>query len=317
MTSSSPLARWGRWLGLMLLGLLALGLLYATVAYVGWQSGQNARHQEAQAALETAIESQLSLALADLAAGQAERSAARLAWVLTQTPDHPDAIALLHQTQAQRAQPSATPRPTPTPWPTLPPSAPETQPGDPAQRLASLQQLIDQQRWEDAIPHLVAFQLDYPHDEREQTDRWLYTAYLEAGLALTLGDRVELGLAYLQEAEKLGDLPQEALDRRFLAQLYLNGLSYYHVNWRIVVDDFRLLCQLSPFYQDSCQRLFTALVAYGDELGATGEWCPAVDHYNEATRYDSDEELIAKLRAARLACIAATPTPLPSPSPTP
>lgn len=311
----SSLVRWGRRLGLALLGLLILATLYAAVAYVGWQSGQNARQQTAQATLEIEIEHQLDLAQAEVASGQAERALERLAWVSTQTPDHATAAHLWQQAESQRLRPSPTARPTLTPWPTLAAGPTESATGDPAQRLVGLEQHIAQQRWEEAIPQLIAFQLDYPAYEREQTNLWLYTAYLEAGLALTLGDRVELGLAHLEAAARLGDLPQVAIDRRNLAQLYLNGLAFSYVDWRIVVDNFRLLCQLSPFYQDSCQLLFNALVAYADELGAAQEWCPAVAHYNEATQYDANAELIDKLRAARLACLAATPTPLPTPTP--
>ena len=91
-------------------------------------------------------------------------------------------------------------------------------------------------------------------------------------------------------------------------------LAYQGINGKITVENYRALCRQSPFFHNSCQLLFTALVAYGDEFSAIQEWCPPMELYNEATQYRSNDDLVIKLRDARIGCVAATSTPLPTPT---
>lgn len=295
---------------------VACGLIIlAAIAYVGWQTGQTRSIRAAEAETSTQIARQVELARTDLDAQRPDLAAARLDWVLTRAPNDNAILALRRQAQNMLVQavPSSAPnRPNPTPFPTRLPPTPGAGLGDPAARLAALQTLSAQERWDDLISRTIAFQLDYPAYERWQTDTLLFDAYVQQGLALTIGDNVELGLAYFDEAEKLGTLPQEVLDRRVLANLYLNGLAFQGINWKIAVDNYRALCRQSPFFHNSCQLLFEALLPYGDEFVAQQEWCPAVEAYNEATQYRSSEELVTKLRDARIGCTGATPTPEPT-----
>lgn len=301
--------------GLILVAVACSLIILAASAYIGWQTGQTRRARVAEAEVDAQITRQVDLARADLDAQRPDLAAARLDWVLTRTPDDNATLTLRRQAQTMLAQAVPSPssnRPNPTPFPTRLPPTPEAGLGDPAARLAALQTLSQQERWDDLISRTIAFQLDYPAYERWQTDTLLFQAYGQRGLALTLGDNVELGLAYFDEAEKLGTLPQEALDRRVLSNLYLNGLAFQGIDWKIAVDNYRALCRQSPFFHDSCQLLFEALVPYGDEFAAQQEWCPAVEAYNEATQYRSSEELVTKLRDARIGCAGATATPEPT-----
>ena len=118
------------------------------------------------------------------------------------------------------------------------------------------------ERWDEALPLLLAFQRDHPDHERGETDRLLYDTYLALGLSHINTDKIELGLNYFSLAERLGDLPQEALDYRLWADLYFQGVAYSGVNWAIAGDYWRDLCFVAPFFQDSCARLDAALVGY-------------------------------------------------------
>ncbi len=302
---------------ILALVIAAILIILATVAYVGWQTGQTNRARAVEAELDVQLTRQLELARTDLAAARPDLALARLDWVLTRRPNDGDSLTLRRQAQTTLTQAAPTPTPNrnlPTPFPTRIPPTSVPGAGDPAARLAALQALVEQERWDEAISRIIAFQLDHPNYARLQTDGLLFQAYIQQGLSLTLGDNVELGLAYFDEAEKLGNLPQEVLDRRVLANLYLNGLAYQGISGKITVENYRALCRQSPFFHNSCQLLFTALVAYGDEFVAIQEWCPAVELYNEATQYRSNDDLVIKLRDARIGCVAATPTPLPTPA---
>jgi hypothetical protein len=121
-------------------------------------------------------------------------------------------------------------------------------------------------------------------------------------------DKVEQGLYYLTQAEALGTLPQEALNYRVWADLYLAGMSYYGVNWNVAAANFRDVCLAAPFYQNSCQLLQEALINFGDQMAFAQDWCPAEVAYEEAWRQQRSEALGGKLAQAREGCLAATPT---------
>ena len=177
------------------------------------------------------------------------------------------------------------------------------------QRPNGLRALLDDEAWVQAAEEIVRFQREQPDYRRAETDRLLYDAYLNAGLALLDSRSVESGLYYLTLAGKLGDLPQEALDRRGWAELYLKGISFYAVDWQATIVNFRDLCLAAPFYQNSCDVLYDALVAFGDQFASAGEWCPAEGWYREALRYDSSSALREKVSTAIETCLIATPTP--------
>jgi hypothetical protein len=129
------------------------------------------------------------------------------------------------------------------------------------------------------------------------------------GVSLLYGDQVELGLYYLEQAERLGNLPQDVRDQRQWAELYLGGIGYFGVNWDVTLFYFRDLCLAAPFFHDACAKLYEALVAYGDQYAVQRDWCPAEALYQEAYRQDATGAVSQKLREAREGCASATPTP--------
>jgi hypothetical protein len=173
---------------------------------------------------------------------------------------------------------------------------------------------MDQEEWEQAITVITAFQAQYPDYQRQRTNSLLYDAYLNLGQLMVMGDQIELGLFYFDQAEKLGDLPIEAEDQRIWADLYLLGISYYGVDWGTAIFYFRGLCAAAPFYQDACVKLHEVIIAYADQYALNLDYCPAEALYSEANQLSSDTVLIEKLQAARDQCLEATPTPTVSPT---
>jgi hypothetical protein len=305
-----------RLVGIILVAVALLITFYAAVAYVAWQRGQTLRSERARTQLQEEMVQQMSLARSDIEASNYALAERRLEWVLQRDPNYPGAQTLYAQARSRGQQlltpqappPSPTPPPTPMPTPTA--AAPEGQ-LDPGQELARLRQLLADEKWEESVTAVAAFQLRFPDYERPETDRLLYQANIGYGLKLLYTPQVELGLFYLAQAARLGDLPEEVADQRFWGELYLLAAGFYGVDWNAAVFYFRDLCLAAPFFQNACQRLHAALVAHGDMYAALEDWCPAVERYREAQQQQATTAVRQKLDEAFINCQNATPTPEP------
>jgi hypothetical protein len=301
--------RWVRILGLLLITIAAIAGWYLMVGYLAWQNGQTLREENQTTAFYEQMAAQVTLARQDMDQQKYRLAQRRLEWVLERDPNQAEAAQLLAEVLARLnifltpqptgVPPTATPRPLPTPTPGLI--------SDPADELARIRQLLANEEWEEAATALLTFQMQYPSYEREETDQMLYDAYVTHGLELISGDHPELGLAMLERAEQLGDLPQEALDYRLWARLYMSGIAYYGVNWEIAALNFRELCLSAPFYQGACDRLIESLVNLGNQYAYLEEWCPAQSYFREARQYGA--AVNDQLSQAEAGCAAATPTP--------
>ena len=297
-----------RLLGLALVIFSVAAATYLLVAYFAFESGRSLSRQQVSAQRDEQIARQIELARADLAAGSDNLALTRLDWVLGQAPDNADAQALRREITSRTPEPTAAP--------TDPPAEPTQEetaaPGDeealPA--LQAIRRLVAAEQWDEALSSLLLFQQQYPGFEREESDQLLYDTYLALGLAHINTEKIELGLNYLAQAEKLGNLPQEAQDYRLWADLYFEAVAYSGVNWDIAGDYWRDLCAAAPFFQDSCVRLNRALEGVGDQYAFNLDWCPAIAIYQEAWNRQPSDSLGAKLSQARDGCAAATAVPI-------
>ena len=300
--------------GFFLISLALLLGLYTFIAYLAWESGESMRVERIEAERASALETQVAHAQEEVEAGNYRLALRRLEWVLDREPGYAAAVALRQEAEralVERSAPTPTAPPTGSPTATLVPTGVTPTPdpdGAPLQAFRTLPALVRAEAWQEAIPALIEFQSEYPEYKRRETDSFLYEAYIGRGLELLYGERVELGLYYLARAETLGDLPQGVLDQRQWAELYLSGMAYFGVNWGVAVSNFRDLCLAAPFYQDSCDRLRTALIAYADQNAFAQDWCRAESLYAEAYRLEAGGGLGERLDQAREACQNATPT---------
>lgn len=312
-TESKPASRrLRRGLGLSLIVISGLLGWFLLVGFLGWQRGQHLLVERRQEELAGQLERQVSLARDNIDEGSYDLALRRLQWVLEQDPSYSEAQTL----QAEAEQKLGTfLTPTPEPIGTATPT-PGPEPGDtleslddPDRELQRIQRLVNQERWQEAISALVAFQVHLPDHKRQETDQLLYDAYVNLGLELVNSPQVELGVYYLTQAERLGNLPQAAEDQRLWAELYVQGIAYYGVNWDVAAFYFRDLCLAAPFFHSSCERLVEVLVNYGDQYAAAEDWCPAQPLYEEARQYANNQALAGKIAQAREGCLSATPTP--------
>lgn len=310
-TRPSGLKRVLRGLGYALLIIGVLLALYGGTAYVAWQSGQSLRREKIETEMAAELARQLELAREDVNAGRYDLALHRMEWILQQQPDYPGVREL--QNQAIIARDVVL---TPSPTPTLTPTPTITPTPEPVSELERLQQLVRQQAWQDAISAIINFQAANPNYQRLQTDKLLYDAYVAYGVELLYGEQVELGLAYLSQAERLGALATDVIDQMSWAEMYLRGIAFYGVDWNAAIAYFSDLCLVAPFYQNACEKLNTARIAYADQYAVALDWCPAERYYRDALNQTYSRDLAQKVDEARQGCQAATPTPTPTLEPT-
>jgi hypothetical protein len=302
-----------RLLRLLGFGLIVLALLlgvYVMVAYLAYQSGQELGATRIVETRTAAIAVQIDRAKIEIGDGNYRLALRRLEWVLAREPEN----SFAQQLQALAVSALQTPAPggttatpeTATGGPT--PTADRTGEATAARELRRLERLVEAEEWQEAISGLSAFRADNPSYERLRTDELLQRAYIGLGVEELYGTQVELGMYYLAQAETLGALPQEVLDQRLWAELYLGGIAYYGVNWEVSLFYFRQLCPSAPFYQGACDTLHEILITVGDLYAAQQDWCPAESYYQEALTVRDTGSATQKLREARDGCRTATPT---------
>lgn len=299
-----------RLLGLALVTFSVFVATYLIVAYFAVQSGRTLRdEQEAENRTEQ-IDRQLELARQNRAEGSDNLALTRVEYVLSLDPDNAGALALREELVNATPPPTAasaepTAEATPAEDTTDVPDGSEARP-----ELQAIRRMVSAEQWEEALPALLTFQQLYPDYERAETNQMLYDTYIALGLKHVNSDNIELGLNYFSQAERLGDLPQEALDYRVWANLYFEGVAYSGVNWQIASGYWRDLCAAAPFFKNACNRLDVALEGYGDQLAFQMEWCPAVQVYQEAWNRRPSQDLEGKLNNAVDGCALATPVPI-------
>lgn len=298
-----------RLVGLVLVIFSVVVATYLLVAYFAFESGRNERLQQESTTRAEQLSRQMQLAREDLAEGSENLALTRLEWVLAQDPQNAEALALRERIAAAATSPAPDPTEPPT---TVEADAPEAAVSDDGalEELRVIRRLASSEQWEDALSRLLAFRLRYPDYERGETDQLLYDIYIALGLEYVNSEKIELGLNYFSQAERLGDLPQEALDYRVWADLYFEAVAYSGVNWEIASGYWRDLCAAAPFFKNACERLNIALEGYGDQLAYLMDWCPAVSIYQEAWNRRPSERVEAKLSQAREGCASATPVPI-------
>jgi tetratricopeptide (TPR) repeat protein len=275
-----------------------LGLLIVS-ATIGVYTGARQGRMDQTATAETAADEYYRAGLDHLDAGEFELAIEEFERALELNPGHP----LAEQARAE-AQTRLAALPTPT-----------------IQATEDLvPQLYEQGRaayegedWEGAIralSQLRALDSDYQGAEVEDM---LFASLVNQGMALLNENppRFEQGIFYLDQAQEIQPLDQEALWEREIAHRYLTALGYWGVDWRRCIQRLEELYELAPGYHDVLTRLFQVHILYGDLLADQGEMCPAAAQYARALELMNDAEVEEKRDEAAEVCAEATPTPIP------
>ena len=289
---------------------LILGLFLSVVIgfsiYGGYRAGITERDHLAATAQFLEVRRQYDLAIEDLAAGRPAMAIQRLEFILTAEPNFPSAAQRYNDLQATVRAPTATPTPLPTPTQVVTVQ-------DAPKVLAEAQAAINAKDWETAIQKINALRFGAPTYQAAQVIKLLFTALRNRGVVAIKDGKLELGLTDLDEASKIGTLDTEALQYQQWATIYINGVSYWGLNWVRTTRDFDLLYKLAPNFRDTKARARDAHLTYASILIGKNDPCNAALEYAAAFAIENNSATDDKRKSAEEACKASGGTP-PTPS---
>ena len=137
----------------------------------------------------------------------------------------------------------------------------------------------------------------------------LFQSLRNRGIAYINAGKLELGLADLDQAARIGTLDEEARQYEQWATIYIAGVSYWGLNWPRTIETFQLLYTIAPYFRDTITRLRDAHLGYARQLEAGGDPCSAAKEYAAALELDFDQLTEDRRAAADIACQFGTPTP--------
>jgi hypothetical protein len=309
--------RRGKW---VLFGILAMLLLTAIGAGIGYASGIKQRQlADNTRRLKDAV-TQFELGRQDLLAGKVELAQQRFIHVLTVYPQYPGIEEALKEAMVavalNQGQPSATEA---TPLPNVTPVATK----DTREMSVLLQQGKDQLNasdWSGLLTTVNSMRNIDPTYEPIIVDGLYYFALRNEGIKQVEGGNLEVGLYDFALASQIAPIDEFAEARRGWAKLYINGASWWEVNWQNASLVFSQLYSMVPELRDSSgvsvvKRYAGSLDGYGDFLQSSGAWCEAVVQYEASIQVFSTQAVLDKLPQAREFC-ANPPVPTPTPTPT-
>ena len=299
-----PVKKAPRWRSI-LISVLGFLLLIGLGGFGGYSSGIGIRKTTEETVLAKQLSEQYSYALVDIQFGRYEAAKERLEFIILKDPSFPGASQKLTEVLVMSSIPTPTPTPTLTPTPDF--SGAES-------AFARAQQLILAQDWAGALTALDTIRKRDPTYKTPQVDGMYYFALRNYGHALITKDgNLEGGIYYLNLAERFGPLDNTAVGLREGARMYITGASFWELDWKQAVDYFSQVGAGWPSMWDgtmtASQRLYTALMRYGDELFAKQEYCAAYEQYKNASNIGALDGTAAKnSNEAGQICFPATPT---------
>lgn len=298
--------------------LLALFLVTAASAAVGWTVGSGEYNATATMEAGLYMLDQYNLALADVEAGNLSLARQRLEYIYAQDPEFLDVREQLVQVLlalGSSIQPTIGGLPTETPTPTQDPRPKE-------ELFTAAKSLIAAGDWTGTIDTLLALRKADPNFHTADVDGLLYAALRNRGAQniLELG-LFEPGLYDFSLAEAFGPLDAQAENYRTWARLYLFGNAFWLAYPQDAAYYYGQVASLAPNLTDASgmsafSRYWHSLIHWAEQLAADEDWCGAYEQYLVALAARSDGELQAQANQAQEMCIGPTDTPAPIPSAT-
>jgi tetratricopeptide (TPR) repeat protein len=301
----SKLRRWP-W---VLLGLFLLVAGAVAGAYFGYQDGIRIRLSRQASQIAIAAKTQFDLGNKDLADGNYESARKRFEYVAQIAPGFPgitqkltQVMVVLTHTDVPTAAPTLTLVITPTP-----------DNRGVEDLIKQAQDSLRKQDWDGTITTLDNIRKVDPTYRAVDVDGMYYIALRFRGIDKILKNgNLEGGVYDMAQAESFAPIDHDADSYRTWATLYLQGAAYWGVDWPKVIDNFSNIIQSLPGLRDgsnmtATERYRVALLRYGDQLAAGGDWCGAEKQYNAAQQVNEVPGVKSTLANAKNQC--ATPTP--------
>lgn len=300
-------------------GIILIALLAGTFGGYGW--GVNDRVAAAEATKSQAYGEQFSMAQEDFAAKRFDNARQRLEYILKQDAGYPGAADLLAQVLIQMAiTPTATVTPTPTITPTPDLREQESIFNEARAAMASSD-------WDRAISLLDTLRKKDVNYRTAQLDGMYFITLRNRGSAKILGQGIyasspnlEGGIYDLTLAERFGPLDGQAAGYRNFARMYIQGASFWELDWQQAVNFFGEVYRFTPNLRDGSnitagERYRLALLSYGDELAEQqrlNDRCQALAMWDQSNLISPlPADYAQKYFELNLECNPPTPTPEP------
>ncbi|MBN2044616.1 MAG: hypothetical protein JW757_06325 [Anaerolineales bacterium] len=310
-----------RIVGFGILAIIVLGILGGLGGYF---TAISDRETYADSVISTEIADQFLLGLIEFERGQFETARQRFEYILKIDPSNPAAREKLTETLLKLNENDALPTAIPTPTLTPTPDSRNQE-----ELFDSALAFRDAKNWDALIETLDALRFQDPSFRAIEIDGLYYLAYRNRGMQRILVEgNLEGGIFDLNRAELFGLLDVEATNYRDWAKSYITGVSFWELDWDMVVKYFSPLAISAPYLSDSNyftsqDRLATAQVEVNlADLEtaryrySVGKWCEAYDLYNQVSAYiQLSAEDQARFENARNQCLGIEPTEEPTPEP--
>jgi len=302
--------RW-RWI---LSGIIIIIVFIAGGVYFGYQDGIHQRLALESSKVTELAATQFDLGVADLQAGHLQNAQTRFEYVINLDPSFPGAAEKLGEVLVALSL-TQTPTIGFTPTATTIPVTPTPDTRGEEELFSQIKQNIADKQWTDAINNLEVLRKLNITYQAVQADGMYYFALRNRGIQrITVNGQLEQGLYDLSLAERFGPLDSDAESFRTWARLYLDGASFWQVDWGIVVSYFSQIYEALPALRDgsgitASERFRIAALAYGDELSAAKDYCKAQAQYEAAQPLSQDPNLSATISSAAGSCKQSSETP--------
>lgn len=302
--------RRGRWIWL---GILIVILGIAAGGLLGYSTAMRQRSAAEINQVTAAATTQYELGLADLAEGRLAMAQQRFEYVVNLDPSFPGAADKLAEVMIAQAQVvTPTPQPTPTVSPT-----PDMRGVEEVYNQAVNQ--VKNQQWAQAFDSLQALRNLDPHYKAVDVDGMYYIVLRYRGVEMILNEgNLESGIYNLTLAERFAPIDVDAASYRTWARYYLNGASYWGIDWGRVVTIFAEIYPAFPNLRDgsnmtATERYRVAAIKYADQLMLAEEYCQAKDMYMNALNLSPDSLVQTASDEAGRKCDEANSAPPPEP----
>jgi tetratricopeptide (TPR) repeat protein len=269
-------------------GIVFLAIVAAISGFAGYNTGISLRTGAQQTQVVSTAKEQFELGVQDMSEGQYFRARQRFEYVIQLDPNYPDVTEKLAEVLLElntTATPTVAPTPTLTPTPDL---------RGVEQLYSDGQQFLANGAWTQAIDTLLQLRKTDPNYHTVDIDGMLFIALRNRGWDKIVKEAdLEGGIYDLNLASQFGPIDAEAQNMLTWASIYITGASFWELDWSQAVYYFGQVAPQLPGLRDgsgmtSTERYRRALIGYGDQLMAQGQYCDAREQYNLALSYGPD-----------------------------
>lgn len=299
----------------IVLGVLLVILFAGIGVWLGYRSAVNLRQTLWEERRVTTATEHFMLGLAAQENKQYEIARTHFEYVIQLDPNFPGAAdKLVEVMAASLVKNTPTPAPTvelPTPTPT-----PDTRPLE--EIFNTAKQLLVEKKWDDLIATIDTLRTIDPTYRAVEVDGMLYMALRFRGVEkIIYSANLEGGIYDLALAERFGPLDQDAIGYRNWARMYLNGASFWEVDWVKVMNYFEQIYPAMSNMRDSSgmtaiDRYRIAAREQARKLAAQEDYCGSLEYYEKSLGVVMDNELAVEATAMYDKCHPPEPTETPT-----